>query len=41
MRDLQDAQRRIENYIYFYNEERLQPKLNKLTPSEFRRQLAA
>ncbi|MFB0832532.1 IS3 family transposase [Brevibacillus laterosporus] len=41
IRDLQDAQRRIENYIYFYNEERLQLKLNKLTPSEFRRQLAA
>ncbi|TPG89212.1 hypothetical protein EEL32_06745 [Brevibacillus laterosporus] len=29
------------SYIYFYNEERLQLKLNKLTPSEFRRQLAA
>ncbi|MGG3174286.1 IS3 family transposase [Brevibacillus laterosporus] len=41
IRDLQDAQRRIENYIYFYNEERLQLKLNKLTPSEFRRQLTA
>lgn len=41
IRDLQDAQRRIENYIHFYNNERLQLKLNKLTPSEFRRQLVA
>ncbi|MFF2533314.1 IS3 family transposase [Brevibacillus sp. NPDC058079] len=31
----------MEEYIHFYNEERLQLKLKKLTPSEFRRQLAA
>jgi len=41
IRDVQDAQRRIEEYIHFYNAERLQLKLKKLTPSEFRRQLAA
>lgn len=41
IRDLQDAQRRIEDYIHFYNKERLQLKLNKLTPNEFRRQLVA
>lgn len=41
IRDIQDAQRRIEDYIHFYNEERLQLKLKKLTPSEFRRQLVA
>ncbi|ATF12495.1 IS3 family transposase [Brevibacillus sp. HB1.2] len=33
--------RRIEEYIHFYNDERLQLKLKKLTPSEFKRQLAA
>jgi putative transposase len=31
----------MEEYIRFYNEERLQIKLNKLTPVEYRRQLAA
>uniref|UniRef100_UPI001C3F359D IS3 family transposase n=1 Tax=Brevibacillus dissolubilis TaxID=1844116 RepID=UPI001C3F359D len=36
-----ELQRRIEEYIRFYNEERLQIKLNKLTPIEYRRQLAA
>ncbi|KLH97038.1 transposase [Brevibacillus formosus] len=41
IRDIQDAQRRIEDYIHFYNEQRLQLKLKKLTPSEFRRQFAA
>ncbi|WP_423748919.1 IS3 family transposase [Caldibacillus debilis] len=29
-----------EEYIRFYNEERIQIKLNKLTPVEYRRQLA-
>ncbi|PSK13023.1 IS3 family transposase [Brevibacillus porteri] len=33
--------RRIEEYIHFYNDERLQLKFLKMTPSEFRRQLAA
>jgi putative transposase len=41
IRDVAEAQRRIEEYIRFYNEERIQLKLNKLTPVEFRRQLAA
>ncbi|MFO7290654.1 MAG: IS3 family transposase [Bacillota bacterium] len=31
----------IQRYIRFYNEERLQLKLNKLTPVEYRRQHAA
>lgn len=31
----------IQRYIRFYNEERLQLKLNKLTPVEYRHQLAA
>lgn len=41
IRDLSDAQTRIEEYIRFYNEERVQRKLNKLTPVEYRRQLVA
>ncbi|CAJ1001479.1 IS3 family transposase [Anoxybacillus sediminis] len=41
IRSLDEAQRRIEEYIRFYNEERLQIKLNKLTPVEYRRQHAA
>jgi putative transposase len=41
IRSLDEAQRRIEEFIYFYNHERIQRKLNKLTPVEFRRQLAA
>ncbi|WP_373271245.1 IS3 family transposase [Paenibacillus sp. MY03] len=32
---------RIEDYIEFYNFRRPQRKLNKLTPVEYRRQLAA
>jgi putative transposase len=36
-----EAQRRIEEFIRFYNEERIQLKLNKLTPLEYRNQLAA
>jgi putative transposase len=39
--DVAEAQRRIEEFIRFYNEERIQLKLNKLTPVEYRRQLAA
>jgi len=41
IRSIDEAQRRIEEYIRFYNEERAQRKLNKLTPLEYRRQLAA
>ncbi|WP_109691468.1 IS3 family transposase [Tumebacillus permanentifrigoris] len=41
IRDVAEAQRRIVAYIKFYNEERIQLKLNKLTPVEYRRQLAA
>lgn len=41
IRSIDEAQRRIEEYIRFYNEERAQRKLNKLTPVEYRRQLAA
>ncbi|WP_167568610.1 IS3 family transposase [Brevibacillus migulae] len=35
------AQRRIEEYIRFYNQNRPQRKLKKLTLVEFRRQHAA
>ncbi|CAN7307033.1 IS3 family transposase [Paenibacillus sp. LjRoot153] len=41
IRTIEQAQRRIEEFIRFYNEERAQRKLNKLTPVEYRRQLAA
>lgn len=41
IRTIDEAQRRIEEFIRFYNEERIQLKLNKLTPVEYRRQLAA
>jgi len=41
IRNIEEAQRRIEDFIHFYNEERAQRKLNKLTPAEYRRQLAA
>jgi putative transposase len=41
IRCLEEAQRRIEEFIHFYNHERRQRKLNKLTPVEYRRQLAA
>lgn len=36
-----EAQRRIEEFIRCYNEERIQLKLKKLTPVEYRNQLAA
>jgi len=38
IRSIEEAQRRIEEFIRFYNEERAQRKLNKLTPLEYRRQ---
>lgn len=41
IRTLDEAQRRIEEYIHFYNHNRPQRKLNKLTPIEYRRQLVA
>ncbi|MFC0212421.1 IS3 family transposase [Paenibacillus chartarius] len=41
IRTVDEAQRRIEEFIRFYNEERIQLELNKLTPLEYRRQLAA
>ncbi|MBP1157203.1 transposase InsO family protein [Paenibacillus sp. PvR098] len=41
IRSLDEAQRRIEEYIHFYNQKRPQRKLKKLTPVEYRRQLAA
>ncbi|WP_374049723.1 IS3 family transposase [Paenibacillus larvae] len=31
---MDEAQRRIEEYIHFYNQSRPQRKLNKLTPVE-------
>jgi putative transposase len=39
--NIAEAQRRIEEFICFYNEERIQIKLNKLTPLEYRNQLVA
>ncbi len=39
IRSVDEAQRRIEEYIRFYNEDRAQRKLNKLTPVEYRNQL--
>jgi transposase InsO family protein len=41
IQDPEQAQIIIQRYIRFYNEERLQLKLNKLTPVEYRHQLAA
>lgn len=41
IRSIDEAQRRIEEYIRFYNEDRAQRKLNKLTPVEYRNQLVA
>ncbi|MCL9661414.1 IS3 family transposase [Paenibacillus hunanensis] len=41
IRNLAEAQRRIEKYIRFYNRKRPQRKLNKLTPVEYRRQFLA
>jgi putative transposase len=41
IRNIDDAQRRIEEYITFYNQSRPQRKLNKLPPVEYRKQLIA
>ena len=41
IQDTEQAQILIQRYIRFYNEERLQLKLNKLTPVEYRRQHGA
>ncbi|MCX7570055.1 IS3 family transposase [Tumebacillus sp. DT12] len=41
IQDLEEAQKRIVQFMRFYNEQRVQLKLNKLTPVEYRRQLAA
>jgi transposase InsO family protein len=38
---LDEAQRRIIQYFHFYNEDRPQRKLKKLTPVEYRRQFLA
>ncbi|MED4906972.1 IS3 family transposase [Brevibacillus centrosporus] len=39
IRSVEEAQRRIEEYIHFYNNSRPQRKLNKLTPVQYRYQL--
>jgi len=41
IRNMDEAQRRIEAYIHFYNQHRPQRKLNKLPPVEFRKQFIA
>ncbi|MEK6989582.1 IS3 family transposase [Paenibacillus sp. FSL K6-1566] len=41
IRNMDEAQRRIEAYIHFYNQHRPQRKLNKLPPAEFRKQFVA
>lgn len=41
IRSIDEAQRRIEEFIRFYNEDRAQRKLNKLTPVEYRNQLVS
>ena len=41
IRSLDEAQKRIEKYICFYNTKRPQRKLNKLTPVEYRRQFVS
>jgi transposase InsO family protein len=41
IRNMDEAQRRIEAYIHFYNQHRPQRKLNKLPPVEFRKQFVA
>ncbi|MEC2132201.1 IS3 family transposase [Brevibacillus centrosporus] len=39
IRSVEEAHRRIEEYIHFYNNSRPQRKLNKLTPVQYRSQL--
>jgi putative transposase len=41
IRSVEEAQRRINEYIHFYNNDRPQRKLKKLTPVSYRRQLSA
>jgi transposase InsO family protein len=41
IRNLDEAQRRIEGYIHFYNQKRPRRKVKKLTPVEYRRRFAA
>ncbi|QCT01096.1 transposase orfB for insertion sequence element IS3 family [Paenibacillus algicola] len=41
MSSIEEAQRRMEEYIHIHNKGRAKRKLNKLTPVEYRRQLAA
>lgn len=41
IRTIEEAQQRIEEFIRFYNEKRIQIKLKKLTPVEFRLQFSA
>lgn len=41
IRNMDEAQRRIEAYILFYNQHRPQRRLNKLPPVEYRKQLIA
>lgn len=41
IRTFDEAQKRIEKYIRFYNTKRPQRKLNKLTPVEYRRQFVS
>lgn len=41
IRNMDEAQRKIEDYIRFYNQQRPQRKLNKLPPVEYRKQLIA
>ncbi|WP_145053687.1 IS3 family transposase [Paenibacillus xylanexedens] len=41
IRNMDEAQRRMEAYIHFYNQHRPQRKLNKLPPVEFRKQFIA
>ncbi|MFI2856166.1 IS3 family transposase [Paenibacillus sp. JSM ZJ436] len=40
MSSIEEAQRRMEEYVHSYNKGRAKGKLNKLTPVEYRRQLA-
>lgn len=39
-RTFEDLQKDVEDYIHFYNNERLQAKLNGLSPMEFRTKAA-
>ncbi|CAH1055089.1 IS3 family transposase ISBth8 [Paenibacillus pseudetheri] len=39
IRNIDEAQRKIEDYIRFYNQHRPQRKLNKLPPVQYRKQL--